>query len=136
MKPNHLLATLTAVLMVAAVPNFSMSAQIATSPMAAEVVSGCAAVETTRRVSPACGAALEKGLNSSRSNVMKLQGLAKASDPAAAKKLLMEYGLTEQQLEGAAIIVKDETGGRAAASARITITITCCPLTITIIVRL
>ena len=136
MKLNHLLATLTAVLMVAAVPNLSMSAQTATPQMAAEIVRGCVAVERNMRVSPACTAALEKGLNSDSANLRTLQGLAKADDQAAAKKLLMAYGLTEKQLEGAAIVVKDETGGRAAASSRITITITCCPLTITIIVKL
>lgn len=136
MKIKRMLATLTTALMVAAVPTFSMSAQTATPQMAAETVRGCAAVERSMRVAPACAAALEKGLNSDRANLETLRGLAKTGDEEAAKKLLMGYGLSALQLEGATIVVKDETSGRTAASARITITIKCCPLEIIITIRL
>lgn len=43
----------------------------------------------------------------------------------------MKYGLTAQQLDGAVIVLKNGTGGNATRIK--SITITCCPLTITIV---
>ena len=130
MKTNRLFATLTAALMVIAVPTTSMLAATVTPQMAAEIVRGCAAVERNTKVSPTCAVALEKGLNADAANLKTFQDAAKASDTDSAKKLLMKYGLTAYQLKGAKVLIKDETGGNAAT--RVTITITCCPLTIII----
>lgn len=130
MKTNNLLATLTVALMVIALPTTSMLAANMKRQMAAEIVRSCAAVERNMKVSSACAAALEKELNSDAGNLKTLQDAAKATDTDAAKKLLIKYGLSAHQLKGAKVIVKDETGGNAAT--RITITITCCPLTIII----
>ncbi len=134
MKTNHLLATLTAALMVIALPTTSMLAANMKRQMATETGKSCADVDRNMKVSSACAAALEKDLNSDAKNLKTLQDAAKASDTDAAKKLLIKYGLTAHQLKGAKVIVKDETGGNAAV--RITITITCCPATITITIKL
>ena len=134
MNLNRFCALLTAVMMIAAVPVNSMAAASVAPQMTAEVTRGCATVERSVKGNPACAAALEKGLSVDPANLKILQDAAKANDGESAKKLLQMSGLTAQQLEGAKILVKDETGGKAAT--RITITITCCPLTITITIKL
>lgn len=134
MKINRIFGMLIAALMVVGVPAQSLSAASATPQVTAEISRGCAAVERSVKGSPACAAALEKGLSADPANLKTFQDAAKANDTEAAKKLLMASGLTAQQLEGAKILIQDETGGSSAS--KLTITIKCCPLTIIITIKL
>jgi hypothetical protein len=80
----------------------------------------------------ACAKALQKSLESSRRDLTVLVAAAKYLDKASPKLALARHGLTPEQLEGAEVRVIDETGGASATRIK-SITITCCPLTITIV---
>lgn len=135
MKSNRLLSTIAAVLLVAATPTFPLAAERTAQQAAAsaEVLRACAGVERNAKAAANCAKALEKPLGASPEDLKILTAAAKSSDTAAAKQLLIKNGLTAPQLEGARIMVKDETGG--AQARKVTIEISCCPLTIVITIR-
>ena len=137
MNKNRLLSTMTAALLVVATATFTFApAQGATTKMAVSpVVAGsCVGVERSipenAKGVPACSTALQKGLDSNSADIKALIMAAKTHDQASPKLLLMKYGLTKQQLNGAAIVIQNDTGPNATRIK--SITITCCPLTITI----
>ena len=137
MNAKRMLSTLAAALLIAASASLTLApVQGATTKMAVspEVVSACAGIEHTApnaKSVPACATALQKGLEANSADLKALLMSAKSDDKAAPKLLLMKYGLTKAQLTDAVIVVKDETGGGSATRIK-SITITCCPLTITI----
>ena len=135
MKSNRLLSMLATVLMIAATPTFPLAVERATPQLSVspDVLRACASVESNTRVAATCAKALEKPLSASPDDLKTLAAAAKSGDTDAAKKLLIKNGLTAQQLEGAKIMVKDETGG--ALAKKVTIEISCCPLTIVITIR-
>ena len=80
MKINRIFGMLIAALMVVGVPAQSLSAASATPQVTAEISRGCAAVERSVKGSPACAAALEKGLSADPANLKTFQDAAKAND--------------------------------------------------------
>ena len=138
MNNNRLVSTMTAALLVVATTAFTLApVQGAMTKMAVSpgVAGACVGVERSipenAKGVPACAAALQKGLDSNSADIKALITAAKTHDQASPKLLLMKYGLTKQQLNGAAIVIKNDTGGNATRIK--SITITCCPLTITIV---
>jgi hypothetical protein len=134
---HPLLSTMIAALLVAATSTFTLPpAQGATTPMSASTnaVHACVGVERSMPENaqgvPACATALQKGLDSNSADLKALIMAAKTHDLASPKLLLMKYGLTKRQLNGAAIVIQNDTGANATRIK--SITITCCPLTITI----
>jgi hypothetical protein len=134
---NRFISTMTAALFVVATATFTLApVQGATTSMAASAttVRACAGVERSlpenAKGVPACSTALQKGLESNSADIKALIMAAKTQDQASPKLLLMKYGLTKQQLNGAAIVIQNDTGPNATRIK--SITITCCPLTITI----
>lgn len=136
MNINRPLSAIVAALFVTAtmaftlVPVLGAASQVSVSP---ELVRACAGAEQNVKGSPTCATSLETALNANNADLMALRMAARSQDKAAPKMILMKYGLTAPQLEGAAIVLKDESSG--AKALRVTITITCCPLTITIVFK-
>ena len=137
MNTNRFISTMTAALFVVATATFTLATvRGATTSMAASAaaVHACAGVERgmpeNAKGVPACSTALLKGLDANTADIKALIVAAKTHDQASPKLLLMKYGLTKQQLNGAAIVIQNDTGPNATRIK--SITITCCPLTITI----
>ena len=99
------------------------------------VAAACAGIEVKTKMGEGCSTLLQKTLSADPTVLKALQAAAKANDQAAAKALLLSAGLTKQQLGDAKIVFKDQTGGSSRIK-DVTITIECCPLTITIVIRL
>lgn len=135
MQSPRLLSTLIAALLIAATPTLPFAAETAASKMAAtpEVTNACAHVERDMKVAPECAKALEKPL-STEAELKALTAAAKSKDMAAVKEVLLKHGLTAEQLKDAKIVVNDDTKGGVAKS--VGVHITCCPLTITITIKL
>ena len=138
MNTNRLLSTMTAALLVVATTAFTLApVQGATTKMAVSPVVAGACVGVERSIPenakgvPACSTALQKGLDSNSADIKALLKAAKTHDNATAKLILIKHGLTAQQLDGAVIVLKNDTGSNATRIK--SITITCCPLTITIV---
>ncbi|MBI1180652.1 MAG: hypothetical protein GC201_08840 [Alphaproteobacteria bacterium] len=78
-------------------------------------------------------------LNAPPPDALVLARAARSKNVDAAKQVLLRNGFTAQQLEGATVVLEDQTGGGVLTpESRISITIeaSCCPLKITIIIRL
>ena len=138
MNTNRLLSTMTAALLVVATTAFTLApVQAAMTKMAVSpgVAGPCVGVEGSipqnAKGVPACATALQRGIGSSSADLKALLKAAKTHDNATAKLILIKHGLTAQQLDGAVIVLKNDTGGNATRIK--SITITCCPLTITIV---
>ena len=138
MKTNRLLSTMTAALLVAVTPALTLAQVQRATPQAlprTEVVRACSGVERSLPLIGAlsCGSALQTSLESNNADLMALLMAARGIDKTDKYKLiLIKHGLTMQQLDGAEIVLRDETGGAGATRIK-SITITCCPLTITIV---
>ena len=98
----------------------------ASNPVA--VAAACKGVEVKMKGSEGCATLLEKTLASDTAALAKMQAAVDTKDQRAAKAFLLKAGLTEHQLADAVIVLERQ----AASSRKISITITCCPLTITI----
>ena len=138
MNTNRLLSTMTAALLVVATTAFTLApVQGAMTKMAVSpgFAGACVGVERSipenAKGVPACATALQRGIGSNSADLKALLKAAKTHDTATPKLILMKYGLTAQQLDGAVIVLKNDTGGSATRIK--SITITCCPLTITIV---
>ena len=117
------------------VPTLSSAANSSTKPSnPVAVAAACAGIEVKTKMGEGCSTLLQKTLNADPTVLKALHAAAKANDQAAAKALLLSAGLTRQQLADAKIVFKDETGGSSRIIA--SITVECCPLTITIVIRL
>jgi hypothetical protein len=114
-------------------------------PISPQIVqTSCTGIEGGGRLPAACAPALARSLEANSADVQALLAAALAQDTAAPKEILIRHGLTAQQLAGAVIVIRSQTGAEAmpiavndcgsAGGCRITVEITCCPLTITIIV--
>jgi hypothetical protein len=135
MQANPVLSAMTAAILVVASPALSI-AQVQRASPSTEVARACTQIETTPTAadSPAavaCAKALQKSLESSRKDLTELLATAKYIDKSTPMLMLAKHGLTPEQLEGAEILVTNETGGTSATRIK-SITISCCPLTIVI----
>lgn len=82
---------------------------------------------------------VEARLNAPQPDALELAKAAKTRNVDAAKRILLRNGFAPQQLEGATIVLEDKTGGgpiTPESRVSVTIEVSCCPLTITIIIRL
>jgi hypothetical protein len=134
MQANPVLSAMTAAILVVASPALSI-AQVQRASPSTEVARACTQIETTPTAaeSPAavaCAKALQKSLESSRNDLTVLAA-AKYIDKSTPMLMLAKHGLTPGQLEGAEILVTNETGGTSATRIK-SVTISCCPLTIVI----
>jgi hypothetical protein len=112
----------------------ALPAQITTARSTGpQVAMQCANVEMSARVNPACATALEGALSTEPLRADLLTA-ARSGDQRALKAVLVKAGLTAGQLETAKVLVKNQ--GETARVKDITIEISCCPLNITIIIRL
>jgi hypothetical protein len=78
-------------------------------------------------------------LNGPPPDALVLARAAKSKNVEVARQVLLRNGYTPQQLEGAAIVLEDKTGGSPITpESRINITIeaSCCPVKIVITIRL
>ncbi len=124
---KYLIALLAVPMLLA--PNLSFAAQSTKAANPVAVAAACKGIEVKAKGGEGCATLLEKTLAVDPATFAELQEIAKTNDQGAAKALLMKAGLTERQLVEAAIILERRAAG---TSSRITITISCCPLTITI----
>ena len=86
-------------------------------------------------------ATADKSSTSIQASTTDKQALVRAvrtKNTDAASTLLLKNGFTAAQLQGAKIVLVDNTGGGSgpAEKIKITITVKCCPLNITIIISL
>jgi len=97
----------------------------------------CAEVETGATAT-SCASAVTTSLNASAADVRALASAIRSKQSTAAARAVLErHGLTATQLKNAKIVIVDKTGGAPAERARsVTIDISCCPLTITITIKL
>lgn len=109
--------------------------RVAAPPISTAVAVSCAGIPQTLRNAASCATALATSLQANQADIGTLAAAARLDDPASAKTILARHGMSTQQLEGATIVVRDETAGNAARIKSVSIEITCCPLTITIIIR-
>jgi hypothetical protein len=82
---------------------------------------------------------VEAKLNAPQPDAVELAKAVKAKNVDVAKRVLLRNGFTPQQLEGAAIVLEDKTGGgpiTPESRVKVKIEVSCCPLTITIIISL
>jgi hypothetical protein len=133
MTTNRVRAFVAATLMILSVPSYAFAATATPLPGAADVTKACANVETDAKVKTDCATALEKALSADPGSLKLLEGAAKSRNVEPAKALLLKAGLAPKQLEGAKVMVTD--GGGKALRIKVTVTITCCPLTITITLK-
>lgn len=117
------------------VPTVSPAASVTKASNPVAVSAACAGIEVKTKISAGCSTLLQKTLSADPTVLKALQAAAKTNDQKAAKALLLRAGLTQHQLTDANIIFKDPTGGSSRIK-DVTITISCCPLTITITIRL
>jgi len=77
-------------------------------------------------------------VNASAADVRALTSANRSKESTAAVKAVLErHGLAATQLKNAKIVVVDKAGGAPTERARsVTIDISCCPLTITITIKL
>ena len=80
----------------------------------------------------------QAAIQASKQDQRQLAAAVRAHNQAAARELLLRRGFTAQQLQGATIVLVDKTGagGGHAERLKVTIVVTCCPLTITITINL
>lgn len=130
---HRLIVLLTLPLLMAPSVSSAATPMKAANPVA--VVAACAGIEVKTKLGEGCSRLLQKTLSADPAVLKSLQAAAKTNDQKTAKALLVKAGLTTQQLADAKIIFKDQTGGSARIK-DVTITISCCPLTITITIRL
>lgn len=133
---HRLLTALTTTMLIAslAATPLSLAATKATPAMAA-VATACTGVAAEAGARRGCVSELQKSLRADPASIKALQAAGAAGNQSAAKDVLQKLGLTEAELAGAKIVIDDQSGG-AAKIKSVTINITCCPLTITIIIRL
>ncbi|MEN3977240.1 hypothetical protein [Emcibacter sp. SYSU 3D8] len=77
-------------------------------------------------------------LNAPPPDALELAKATRSKNVDVAKRILLRNGFSPQQLEGATIVLEDKTGGGPITSesrVKVTIEASCCPLTITIIIR-
>jgi hypothetical protein len=134
MQANPVLSAMTAAIFVVASPALSI-AQVQRASPSTEVARACTQIDITPTAadSPAamaCAKALQKSLESSRNDLTVLAA-GKYIDKSTPMLMLAKHGLTPGQLEGAEIVVTNETGGTSATRIK-SIPISCCPLTIVI----
>jgi hypothetical protein len=116
-------------------PTLSPAAQTTKVSNPVAVAAACAGIEIKTKMGEGCSTLLQKTLSADPAVLKALQAASKTNDQKAAKALLLKAGLTQQQLTDARVVFKDQTGGSSRIK-DVTITISCCPLTITITIRL
>ena len=139
MKASRLIPALTCVVLALAPVSAlgQAGARNAVPAVSPAVVRACAGVARNIVVEPTCATALAASLQANAADINALLAAARAADGVAPKLILARYGLTPQQLEGATVAILDQTDGAGAARIKkVTIEISCCPLTITIIIHL
>lgn len=130
---HRLIALLALSLLLASSVSSAATPMKGANPVA--VVAACAGIEVKTKLGEGCSRLLQKTLSADPAVLKSLQAASKTNDQKTAKALLVKAGLTPHQLADAKIILKDQTGGSARIK-DVTITISCCPLTITITIRL
>lgn len=104
------------------------------TPAMAAVAAACTDLSTNTAGRRGCVAELQKSIAADPASVKALQEAAASGKAAAAKDVLLKMGLSETDLADAKIVINDQS--KAAARAKVTIEVSCCPLTITITIRL
>jgi len=79
--------------------------------------------------------AAQAAIRASRADTTALAKAVKAKDESGARALLQKHGFSARELEGAKIVLVDATRGGESQRTKVTIEASCCPLTITIIIR-
>ena len=135
MKPKALvLLAITATLgastsSFAAVPHLLvMPRSTTTIPIAATKVDQASAEKSAK--------AAQAAIRTSRADKAALVEAVKAKDESKVRSLLQKHGFSARQLEGAKIVLVDNTQGAEAQKTKVTIEASCCPLTITITIHL
>jgi hypothetical protein len=138
MATRTIVATLALITMMAAGSN-SAQAQKTTKP-SSESMAGSTPVETPNMAKLQAKAdKAAAAIQASASEKQELVKAVQAKNEEQAKSLLLRNGFTEKQLEGAGIVLNDNTGGSTGGGAKditITIRVDCCPLVITITISL
>jgi len=79
--------------------------------------------------------AAQASISASRVGTAALAKAVKAKDENQACALLQKHGFSTRQLDGAKIVLVDKSGDSTAQKTKVTIDVSCCPLTITITIR-
>jgi hypothetical protein len=80
--------------------------------------------------------AAQAAIGASRVDKAALVKGARAKDESTVRSLLQKHGFSARELEGAKIVFVDTTHGAEPQKTKVTIEVSCCPLTITITIRL
>jgi hypothetical protein len=80
--------------------------------------------------------AAQAAIGASRGEKTSLVKAVKAKDESEVRSLLQKHGFSARQLEGAKIVLVDNTQGAEPQKTKVTIEASCCPLTITITIHL
>jgi hypothetical protein len=124
----------TSMLIASLVASPVQAAAMKATPAMAAVAAACTDLDTNTAGRKGCVAELQKSIAADPASLKVLQEAAASGKTAAAKDALLKMGLSEAELADAKIVINDQS--KAAARAKVTIEITCCPLTITITIRL
>ncbi len=102
------------------------------TPSMAAVAAACNDLSGNAGGRHGCVEELRKSIAADPANLKALQEAA--GKGTEGKALLQKLGVSEAELAEAKVVINDQSHG--AARAKVTIEVTCCPLTITITIRL
>lgn len=126
--------TLALLAMMAAAGNIAW-AQVSTKPPTKTAASSATMAAPNMAQLQATANRSSASIQASSTDKQALIKAVRMKNTDAASALLLKNGFTAQQLQGAQIVLTDNTGGGGAADKiKITITVKCCPASITILI--
>ena len=135
MKPKVLVLFAAAATLAASTPSFALVPRLLLTPPDTTVIP-IAATKADLASAEKSAKTAQTAIRASRGEKADLVKSVRAKDESKVRSLLQKHGFSARQLEGAKIVLFDNTGGAEAQKTKVTIEASCCPLTITITIHL
>ena len=135
MKPKALVLLAITATLGASTSSFAVVPHLLVMPRSTTTIPIAATKADQASVEKSAKAA-QAAIRTSRADKAALVEAVKAKDESKVRSLLQKHGFSARQLEGAKIVLVDNTQGAEAQKTKVTIEASCCPLTITITIHL
>jgi hypothetical protein len=136
MKPKPLVLFAVAATLGVSTPSFALVHHLLRMPPDNATAIPVAATKADLPSAEKSAKAAQAAIGTSRGDKAALVKAVRAKDESQVRSVLQKHGFSARQLEGAKIVLVDTTQGAEPQKTKVTIEASCCPLTITITIRL
>jgi hypothetical protein len=136
MKPKALVLFAVAATFGASTPSFGLVSFLPLMPPNNTTAIPIAATKADLPSAEKSAKAAQAEIGASRRDKAALVKAVRAKNESNVRSLLQKHGFSARQLEGAEIVLVDNTGGAEPQKVKVTIEASCCPLKIIITIHL